>query len=566
MKTRSLLLYVPGLPLRIESFLPQRRLASVASALLSKGHITTILDYGTIESIRRSTPPGLTTLAQQASQAYEGKPSRFLPGFLTGYFQTRGFEVLLNEFLEGRQREIGSAITACQPLDFVGFLVLDRSDLREAISASERLRERMPDVKQFVYGPYIDMFSSLILSVEEAFDCACMGDVEIALPHWAECLHSPEQWNGLPNLVFRNGQQIVATQCDMSTTLDRFPEPCYEKDVYPAAHDMGKFKVFSVEQSRACASAPLHDSESRLSTRLVRMRSSAVLCNEMLSLDKQFGARAFHIEGKTTPAPHVEQLARDLKTRGLAVQYSRESHIRHLAPSSLPLLASSGCSSAGFQIDTGSQRLLEDFYGHEFGVTDVERMLEACRKAGIFTVADLTYPCPQDDYHTRAETLRLLSRCHPSAVRLSMPVLTPGSTWMNSAPQFGFKVDHAEYSRWALGHDSTPAWGEYRPPDVPYRMSGWTRSRISSEYAALLRDIEEEHIIIRATEREGLMARLSGYDGEEGMYCAMLQRRLFAADARGLMKLAGEFNGRATAPLNLVAFRPFTPVLAAVGN
>lgn len=563
MKTRSLLVYVPGLPLRIESLMPQRRLASIAGALLSKGHITSILDFGTIEAVRRSTPPGLTTVAQQASHASEWKPSRILPGFLSGVLQTRGFEVLLNEFQEGRQREIGSAVAACLPLDFVGFLVLDRSDLREAISVSERLRERMPDVKQAVYGPYVDLFSSLILSAEETFDCACIGDVEIALPQWAEYLYSPEQWNGSPNLVFRKGQQVITTQCDMSTPLDRFPEPCYEESIYPAAHDMGKFKVFSLEQSRVCTP---NDPESRLSTRLVRMRSSAVVCEEILSLGKQFGARVFHVEGKTTPAPHAEQLARDLKTRGLAIQYSRESHIRHLAPGSLPLLASSGCSSVEFQIDTGSQRLLEDFYGHEFGVTDVERMLEACHKAGVFTVADLTYPCPQDDYHTRAETLRLLNRCRPDAVQLSMPVLTPGSAWMNSAPRFGFKVDHAGYSRWALGLDPARPWGECTPPDMPYRMTGWTRSRIASEYAALLRNIEEEHIIIRATEREGLMARLSGYDGGEGMYCAMVQRRLFAADARGLMKLAGEFNGRATAPLNLVAFRPFTPVLAAVGN
>ncbi len=566
MKTRSVLLYVPGIPLRAESLLPQRRLAAVAGALLSKGHFTSIIDHGTVEAVRRCTPPGLTTVAQQAAQELESKTPRLLPGFLTGFFQTRGFEVLLNEFQEGRRREIGGEVAACQPLDFVAILALDRSDLREALLVSESLRQRFPEMKQVVFGPCVDVFGSMILSLEEAFDGAFTGDAEMSLPQWAEWGRHPGEWPGVPNLLYRCDHQVVETTRDASTSLDRFPAPCYDEEIYPAAHAMGKFKLFTLEQSCGCTHVSHQESDPSSIRRTLRTRSTALLCGEMAGLGKQFGARAFHIEGKHTAPAQAEQLARDIKSRGLTVQYSRDAHIRHMAPASLPLLAASGCVSAAFQIDTGSQRLLEDFYGHEFGVTEMERVLAACRKAGVFTVAGIAYPCPQDDYHTRAETLRVLSRCHPNAAPLSMPLLLPGSAWMQSAPAFGFKVDHAAYARWALGHESNASWGDRAMADLPYRMTGWTRSRIASEYADLTRDIEELHILARATAREGLLARMSGYEGEEGLYCAMMRRRLFTMDTRGLMKLAGEFNGRATAPMNLVAFRPFTPVLAAVGN
>lgn len=569
MSSRSLLLYVPGMPFRVDALIPQHALASMAGCLLATEHETTILDYGTVEGIRRFTSPGLTMAAHQAAPVWEWHPLQPPASSLQppmSFFQAHGLDALFHESQARRRREIASDVAAAGPLDFIVFLVNEREDLREALEVGQRLRKRVPEVRQVVSGPYIDVYGNVVLASDNTFDCACLSDVEAALPALADRITQPERWPEVRNLLYCEGSQLRRTPRDFSTALDGLPAPLYDKNVYPAVHEGGKLKLFMLEHSRGGHHVTCAQPETCWNARQARVKSPARLCGEMIDLGKLAGARTFHLHGAATPPAQVDRLAREIRMRCPGVQYSRCAHVHHLDPAAAALLAASGCRALGFQIDTGSQRLLADFYGHEFGVTQIERVLCATRNAGLFTVTQLTYPCPQDDCHTRAETIRVLSRCKPSAAPVYVPAVAPGSTWMRSAPEFGYRVDHAGYAQWVLARDTMQSWREQSIAHVPYRMAGWSRGRMIAEHSALVRDIEELGILTSASEREGLLARVAGYEGEEGMFCAMLHRRLFCADVKGLIKLVGEFNSRATAPVNMVAFRPFTQVLAAVGN
>ncbi len=566
MKSRSLLLHVPGMPLCPEALLPQRALASFAACLLATGHETRVADYGTVGAMRRFTPPGLTTVAHQSSPLWDPGLAQMAPGPIAGFFQARGLDALFHEAQEQRWRAVAGDVAAAAPLDFVLFLIHRREDVREALEVGERLRSRMPDLKLLAAGPYMDAFGRMVMGSEETFDCACAGDVEAAIIALADRIGEPETWHEVPNLLYRSGGELRHTAPDHGLNLDLLPAPCYEKSVYPAVHENGKLRLFTLEHSRGCHHVTHQQPETPFPARQVRVKSAGGLCGEMAALGRLFGARTFHITGAATPAAQVDALSREMQQRSMKVDYSRTAHIRHLDPASVPMLAASGCRAIDFQIDTGSQRLLEDFYGHEFGVSEMERVMGACHKAALFTVARLTYPCPKDDYHTRAETLRVLSRTHPAAAPVAPPVLMPGSAWMRSAPDFGYRVDHTGYARWAAARLGRSACFDPVVSDVPYRMPGWTSGRFANEHAALVRDVEELGILTRSSEIEGLLARVAGYEGEEAMFCAALRRRLFCADVKGLTRMLEEFNGRAAVPANLVVLRPFNKVLAAVGN
>lgn len=538
----------------------------MAACLLATGHETKVLDYGTLESLSRFTPPGLNTLAQQSSALWEPGSSQTAPGPVSGFFQARGLDALFREAQEQRWRAVAGDVAAAAPVDFVLFLLNTRDDAREAIKVGELLRERLPEVKLVAVGPFMEDFAALVLGTEEVFDCACVGDPETAVIALADRITAPESWDTIPNLLYRQGREVKQTSWDHGVNLDLLPAPCYEKSIYPTAHEGGKLKLFTLEHSRGCHHVTYQQPEAPFPARQVRVRSAGALCGEMIALGRLFGARVFHVTGAATPVAQVDALAREIRQRSLNVEYGRTAHIRHIDPATIPMLASSGCRSIDFQVDTGSQRLLTDFYGHEFGVSEMERVLAGCHKAGLYTAARLTYPCPKDDYHTRAETLRILSRTHPNAAPVSMPVLMPGSAWMRSAPEFGYRVDHSGYPRWAVAQDARRTWMETTVSEMPYRMLGWTGGRMMNEHTGLTRDIEELGITTRGSEVEGLLARVSGYESEEEMFCAALRRRLFCADIKGLARLLEEFNGRAAVPSNMVVFRPFNKVLAAVGN
>jgi hypothetical protein len=92
--------------------------------------------------------------------------------------------------------------------------------------------------------------------------------------------------------------------------------------------------------------------------------------------------------------------------------------VSQFTPQSLADLAASGCRSVSVQADSGSQYLLDEFYGSPWTVTEMERVFRASRFHGLYTVGEFTYPCPRDDYHTRAETERIVRRSQPHAVRV----------------------------------------------------------------------------------------------------------------------------------------------------
>ena len=58
MKTRSVLAYFPGYPFSVETLMPNRQLAAIAANLQMNGHVTTIQDYGSIETLARLIGPG----------------------------------------------------------------------------------------------------------------------------------------------------------------------------------------------------------------------------------------------------------------------------------------------------------------------------------------------------------------------------------------------------------------------------------------------------------------------------------------------------------------------------
>ena len=104
-------------------------------------------------------------------------------------------------------------------------------------------------------------------------------------------------------------------------------------------------------------------------------------------------------------------------------------------------MAASGGQCVGIRVDSGSQRLVADHYGHTFGISAAEEAVRMAIRHGLHTTVQLTYPCPWDEEHTRAETLRFLRRTRPHGVNILHPHVLPHSRWHAMAAEFG-------YNRW----------------------------------------------------------------------------------------------------------------------
>jgi len=567
MKTRSILVRFPGHPFTPAALMPDRCLAVVAGCLLDQGHWTQVWDYGTVETFDRLYPTKWRDAVGRLPElTLETALSTGVPGNIVG--RVRG----MARALEGRQAELctilGNELGSGPGLDFVLFCVHSREELTGARKIVRRLREKRPSLPLLAAGPWVDVYGKALAEsgCADAFDALLMGDAGEAVVELASRIAEPETWTRVPNVVpLAAGHRGISAHSHESA-LDSLPKPVYSSDVYPALHAAVKLNVFPVEDSRGCGEACHACPQPALGEGRVRLRSVRAVCDELSHLMRVYGARAFKFVGDGTPVFHAIAVAQAIVARRITARYTRPLQVCYAGPDVAQVLRESGCESCWVRVDTGSQRLLDDFYARGIGVTQTEQVVRACVAEDIFTATRFTFPCPVEDYHSRAETLRIIQRTRPHAVEVALPELAPGSDWHGWAADFGFQVNPKHVLRW-LAEDAAES---VAPSDsalrLPYRIGGFSPKRVDREVAELVSEISAWGIPANVSADTALIARMLGHAGKEAAFASQLLRQLALGDTAGLAAHVMRFNRRASVPPDTVVLRPFAPVRAAVGN
>ena len=548
--TRSLLVFCPGHPFTLDALLPRAALAATAGGLIHAGHETHILDLGVLDSL---DGPGTVPLrAAFASPAL---------AVVRGLGAARRARALLRQAVEATETDRVASITgwleAHGPVDFVVYEAASLADLRVLCLAAEAVRRRYPRMPQFALGEAVHAWGPTLLERCAALDAVIDGDPEWCAAALAERVEAGRSWHDIPNVGVREAEPVPSKYIETHAALDSLPEPCFDSGIYPALRGGGKLRVWPVEDSRGGDLGGFGAAQPPLEQRPVRVRDAGAVCGTVDHLVRDHGARTFYFLGECTPAAHLDALSYALLARSVYVQYARRGHIRQTDPVTASTLYTSGCQAVDFRIDTGSQRLLQDFYGHPFSVTEIEQVLGSCREAGIFTSTRFTYPCPEDDHHTQMETLRLIRRARPSSVTLSHPALLPGSAWRACAREFGFKV--------RAGFRAGPApWESLSPAPPPLRTMG--SSQVMRTLAGMRASLTEEGYGAPVSALEALVARVSGARDEEVPFASQLRVALATLDPGVAHELIGSFNAKATAPRNTIAFPRTVSIRAVVGN
>jgi len=286
----------------------------------------------------------------------------------------------------------------------------------------------------------------------------------------------------------------------------------------------------------------------------------------MSHLARTYGLRTFRFTGPGTPAFHAEAVAHGILAARMSVAYSQTFPPNYAEPGIAAVLRESGCEACAVRLDSGSQRLLDDYYGRGFGVTEVEQMLRACVAEDIFTEARIMYPSPRDDYNSRAETLRIVNRARPHTVTVVPPEAPPGSDWHCWLDEFGFSLPEKPYSRWIAGEDDLEMACAGRGEASPIRVGPRLLRKTEREYAEIVAELRETGVNTTVSAEVALLARVADYGGREAEFQRAIRRAILSGDALALASALEGFNRRACVPPHTIVCRPFTPVLAAVGN
>ena len=555
METRSALVYIPGRPFELRALLPCRDLATMAGALLAKGHATCIHDYGTVSVAARMYPgdyPEDIAGPAERQGGTQWRTRRLCRAFLTKQSQ--------------HCQEIAEGLAATPPLDFVVFRIDQAADVGPSVEVANHLRQHRPAMRLVAAGRFSALYSTYLLRETEVFDCACLGDAEHALVAWANRIDEAGQWSQVPNLCYRLNGVVRKTRRQAVADLSNGPRPQYAPSVYPALRKSGeKLRLFEIEDSRGCTcvSDPFYAPNTGGH---VFLKPPEEVLSEISDLRALYGARAFHLCGTGSPTSHLAALSHALRKHTTDLMYTRSASVAFLSATIASLLRDSGCAGLALQIDSGSQRLLEDHYGHEIGVSQIERVMAACREVGLQTLARLTFPIPEDDYHTRAETLRLMERTKPDATAISAPCVVPGSVWYAEANEFGFQLD-ARRLLWQAARETGPlSSGASDDIGLPMKIGTRSRRQVARDRQDLL-DAMEELGLTTCSSTEIAMTNASLEEAAiEDQPASRLQRHLLTGDTQAAIRIVKDINAVTCQPRRLVRLRPYHTLRIAVGN
>lgn len=561
MPTRSLLIRIPNSPLDWTDLCPDPSLARMAGSLIVAGQHTRIVDLGTVEVFnrlsgfccdRRSSPgPDNSEMASRVNPVLS----------LVSAWRARGKKRLAGATHRAFFEEVARTLKRPDGLQFVVFKLDSPGNIEATLSVAKCLKAAYPDLTLVGAGPGVGRIHRRAPAEYDALDAMLLDGAESALGALAKVIGQRNRWSSVPGLVYQlNSTLIRSPQIATPSRAALAPDARYNSKVYPALHAAGKLRFFTIADFGDC-DEPSSNGYQALSVRAVRRKAVSATVREMIDLHAGYGAQAFHVAGAGASNAQLRAFVRELRARRLPVSYSFSASIEHVDPTVLAGLKATGCYSIGFDLPTGSQRLLEDCYGRRFGVSQAERTLSAARAAGLYTVARLTYPCPWDDYHTQAETIRLLRRARP-----------------HSAPVSAFEGD---WDSTACKEPPANGWGRVMCPS-PLRpapimaqeteiaklcgIDESVRAAIDGRRHDLRQEIAACRIEIRVSEDTALLAALSGFIGHEGKFCTILAQQLRFGDVAGVAAWVESLNATTCGRAWLDGVRGWDQIRTSVAN
>ena len=489
MISKTVLVYVPGWPLRWESFLPKAHLARLAACEIALGREAEIFDYGTPSSLECFTDHLGAYVEQMTRSAGNGR---------LGWLRTRNARGRLLAVCGKWHRELAVQIVESRAGKIVYFADT-RDEYREARSVAAIVGSLLPDAVQTICGAHASGYVPYVAGGANVFE----GVEHLGMP-------APD-----------------------------VPLPEYDPSVYPALYAGGKLHQFTVSGNAK------------------RVVAEISHCQRFVP------ARTFHVEDRGGLAS-ARDLASEIMGSRVDAWYSRRLRPGNGAEGIARLLEASGCRCIDFPLMSGSQRLIEDYFGLSHGVSQARASLRACRAAGIFASLGLVYPCPFDDRHTCAESLLFMDQTLPDAVKVSFPELRYGGRWTDAPEDYGFQVSATAMARWASACD-TPQFLPVRAPR-PYRMGGIGERNDDADHDALLAEAKARGAALDMTAQEALVARTAGWEDREQAWKHSIGGTLIKGDFAGLYDHIEAFDRHACRNKRKITVERESDDFAAVAN
>lgn len=544
--SNGLLINYAGVPHEMSSLFPDNGLASLAAAVVQQKQSVRIYDFSTTRTIGQIYHSGIrSALAEMAPKVYgAGRLSQAEISDLRGIDrEIQASEIL---FLQKVTEELDQYIRK-NHVDWVGFK-LWMGSIQQAMTIARALKEKNPGLKLFGGGPSADIFRQTILKQYPFLDVLVCCEAEEVLPRLIQWVQGKEKLSRIPNVMYRDGSEVVATPTRRIESLDLLPYPVYDPEVYPSMSGDQKMKILCFDDSRGCPMGCFFcPGTSKFGK--CRMEKSPQRCiAELAYLKEQYNVRYFRFSGSNTSGRLLKRIAAGLGDAGLDIVFAVFSSATGLDAGSVKQLADVGLYSIFVGTESANPGQLAAHLGKKQSLDRLREVFQACRQANVFISTSMIHPAPfsseailQDNIDFLVENLKGYAHC---SVAVYPAGLYPYTPWFDNLEAYGFTLNcpsREAYIEEALNYRYNIVLPRYLWKELPYQLNGKTFHEMLMETNRLAEALKQHDILPYLVEANLMMGPALGYAGHKE-FAAESNRAFFCGDAETLESWNHRFN------------------------
>ncbi|MFA4843722.1 MAG: radical SAM protein [Candidatus Margulisiibacteriota bacterium] len=546
-----------GYPTSIANFMPDNGLATLAAILNRAGIRVKIMDFNTVDQMRKYVPPILQGKIEDAYKTIlevmqEKKPSpKQKARLMMAGMKLRGIEKILNIVRWQEEKNIAEKITSvvrAEEATLVGFKTFHGPGFSGPVHIAKELRGRFPDLLIAAGGPQVNTYREHIpgLSLDDGvFDVLCIKDGEPAIVPLAEASVGRSLLE-VPNAFVRdrgtNGFNY--TQDAFVGKMSDIPFPTYDPGIYLEMEGDGKIRVVVIEDGRGCGQGCRFCIHGFAAGRQRREKSPARVADEFQNNINEYGINTARFGGSTSPGKYLREFAEEVIRRTMKINWSSFARL-DIDPTILPTLRESGLIALFFGIESANQIEL-DAMNKNIAIGKAEEIVSACRGEGIFSVGSFIYPAPFSTASTIEMNMAFIRKTGMQSALCNPVGVFRGTDYAENPEENGIRMRYPSGIKNFLASIGLIGPAYYEHPDLiqylakyeirrlvppknwdalPWQVYYNNQWRGFKDYIAetqtLFQRLRQEGIPM-LTDEEALMARKGGYSFAE---FAMLSRK-----------------------------------------
>jgi ribosomal peptide maturation radical SAM protein 1 len=295
--------------------------------------------------------------------------------------------------------------------DIIGF-TLNYGQLLPSLAIAKKIKELTPD-KKVVFGGSrtAGMLGRNVLHAFEYVDFIVSGEGENALFLLAS---DYENYKSIPQLMYRNRDQVIWNNSDVVIDLNTIPIPSYDqfyKDLASTSVDVQKYYQYygrlPIEISRGCWWNRCTFCNLNIQHRCYREKSINRILQEIQRLSERYRMMDFQLIGNTLPKTEYRILFEKLKNLGRDFSFFVEARAGQLTSDDYKLMKEAGFTMIQTGIESFSQNYLRKM-NKGVRVIDNIAVLKFCKENGIKNNYNLLVKYPNEESVDFNETKKIV--------------------------------------------------------------------------------------------------------------------------------------------------------------